>query len=333
MNKIDFETDLKNEILRLFRRWNIKVNPNKRTNKILLDYLTIRTKLISQKIRKVRFSPLFEEQLPRHPKRKEIQNIIEVAKNGKDLNAFQSKRLLQTNFHDHLLNEWSIYHFHLSPKKDKDPLLFSYVDEEQIIFLGTDTHKVGIFADNKWIEILHDHFPEVIEEFQDTGIKNITPNYTPEKRQEQWNKGYTLIGTKIRDVVYNSPGAGRVTSGHGMKVAKTANLISVWLIQIEKQLRNSIDEVCEYLNTLKEDAVFKIRIGARTIELIEDSTNSILLEFPAVFIDKSEIKTLATTDVQRKAGVSNHSLKFATINEEHEVKEVGSSISPPFFAR
>jgi hypothetical protein len=112
MKKIDFEADLKNEILIISKKMGFKIVENQDLNKMLLDYLTVRTKIIEQKHRNVFVNPDFLIELKNHPKKKEIETIIKYAADGKGLNVFQSRRVFQTNFHDHLQQEWNIYHFH-----------------------------------------------------------------------------------------------------------------------------------------------------------------------------------------------------------------------------
>jgi len=53
MKKIDFEADLKNEILIVSKNIGFKIAENQDLNNILLDYLTVRTKVIEPKHRNV----------------------------------------------------------------------------------------------------------------------------------------------------------------------------------------------------------------------------------------------------------------------------------------
>lgn len=118
MKKVDFEKDIKQEIQQVSKDIGFRISANQDFYKVLLDYLTVRTKIIEPKSRRILINPDFIKEIQSHPKKKEIEIIISYAKQGKDLNVFQSKKLLQSNFHDHLQNEWNIYHFHLSLDKD-----------------------------------------------------------------------------------------------------------------------------------------------------------------------------------------------------------------------
>ena len=297
MKILDFENDLKIEIQKLTKQIGFKISFKQDFEKIVLDYLTVRTKLIDSKRRNVKINPELVTEIFTSDKKKEITHIIKLAQNGGNLNPFLSKRSLQANFHDHLQNEWKIFHFHLSLQNDKkshfvkqvDSLLFAYIDKDEIIFLGTDKHKKGIFGDTKWIEILHDNFPETLEPFKtNSDILDINPKVNAQERQQLWNKGYTLGMTKIRDTIYNNPGIGRATSGHSLEVTMTTLEIMRWIKSLNEQLTESKVELCKLLNVDFEIAEFKIRINER-LELYEKTSDLFILKFPEILISKEDL--------------------------------------------
>ena len=297
MSRVKLEDDLKTALLAMSEQIGFKISSKKDLNETLLDYLTIKRKIIDPKPRQIRINPDFKPIIPNHLQAREIMAILHLSKTGGNLNMFQSKRLVQSNFHDHLLNEWNIFHFHLSLEKDKkskfykqvDQLLFAYIDDDQIIFLGTDKHTDGIFADPKWIEILHDHFPKVIEQYRDDSIEDVSPKVTAAERQRIWNHGYTLGMTKIRDVVYFSPGFGRTGSGHGLEVIRTGNKILRWIYAIQKQVTENHERICNTLNIPKNSTEFSVQFGENTLELVEKRSNLQILEYPQA-LDLNKLK-------------------------------------------
>lgn len=298
MNNYIFENQFKQEIHREAAKIGFKITSSKSFNDTLLDFLTVRLKLIDAKPRIAVMSPPLLNKFFTHPKRKEIEGIFNIAKQGGDLNRYQSKRLLESRFHDHLLNEWNIHHFHLSLKlkgKSKlesrgNELLFAYIDDQQILFLGLAKHTPGVFADIKWIEVLYDYFPKVLEPFEMKNWSDVNPKVNAEERQMLWDKGYTLGMTKIRDKVYFSPGLGRMTSGHGTEVVTIQGNIIRWMHKIDLQIVNSINELCIYLKTTKEKIDFNIIFGKDSLELVELSSQIKIFEFPEEFIPKEEIQ-------------------------------------------
>ncbi|WP_410007055.1 hypothetical protein [Aequorivita nionensis] len=293
MNNYIFENQFKQEIHREAAKIGFKIAASKSFKDTLLDFLTVRMKLIDNKPRIAIMSPPLLNEFFTHPKRKEIETIFNLAKYGGDLNRFQSKKLLESRFHDHLLNEWNIHHFHLSIKKVGigNELLFAYIDNCQILFLGLAKHTPGIFADIKWIEILHDHFPVVLEPFEMKNLKDVNPKVNAKERQILWDKGYTLGMTKIRDTVYFSPGVGRTTSGHGTEVVTLQGNIIRWMHKIDLQIKESINELSSYLKIPKEKIVFEINFGKETLELVENYSKRKILKYPEEFISSNDLKT------------------------------------------
>jgi len=243
-------------------------------------------KLIEIQNQKILINPDLIEEMLIGQKKREINYIINTAKSKGNLNYFLSKRALQSNFHDHLQSEWNIYHFHLSLEKDKrsdfvkqsNALLFAYIDDRYIVFLGIETHKKGIFGDLKWVEILHEKFQFVLEEYKDkSDIIDVT-KYNSEEIQALWSKGISLGFYKIKDVIYHSPGIGRTTSGHSMAVSTTTMHIMRWLKNMEKQLSNYKN----FTSVSDENINFKLRIKDK-IEIYEANSNSKIIEFPQIF--------------------------------------------------
>lgn len=285
-----FEQDLRNEIARIACVLGFKLNMDKRWDKLLLDFLTVRYKIINVKPRKVLVNPEFKKGLSQHPKSLEIGIILEYAKRGENLNYLQSKKLIQSNFHDHLQSEWQIHHFHLSFQrsgsrtfvKQVNNLLFAYIDDNHFVVLGTSKHEPGVFGDTKWIKVLHDHFPNLIDEFKGQTFENFWPKLTAIERQTLWNKGYSFGITQIGESLYRNPGVGRTTSGHSLSVVKSCNAFIRWLLSVSEQVSKYHNEILEFLMLKSSNAEFKIRISI-TIELFEVNSNKLILTYPELF--------------------------------------------------
>lgn len=291
MNRFDFEHDLKQEIHTQFDDYGVRIPIRSKLSDMLLDYLTIMKKIVIPKSRNVIISPLLKNKLKSHPKENEIKLLESLFKQGKDVNYFQSKRLFQTKFHDHLLYEWNIYHFHLGNTTEKnskfikqtDIMLFVYVTDETVVFLDTEKHAEGIFGDEKWLEILHDYYPELIEIYLDDTIKDVSPKLDSISRQTLWNKGYLIGMTKIRDKVYHSPGIGRSTSGHSVIVVKTSNEIIRWIHQLKKQFESKSNLICSAFGLKENDAFFRLVFGRETLEVIDNKSKLSILTYPNLF--------------------------------------------------
>lgn len=284
----DFESDLKNVLHTEFDGYGFRLPIRQKINDCLVDYLSIRKKLIFPRPRTVSICPPLLHDLPTHLKKKEIKFLESLFTEGRDANFFQSQRLFQSNFHDHLAYEWNIHHLHLSLEKEKKDnfykqvkqLLFVFVNDARAIFLGTDNHSNGVFGDIKWQEALHDHFPEIIAEFRDKRIVETYPKLNSAERQTLWDKGYSLPMTDIRGSVYHNPGMGRATSRHNLLVVRQTDEIMRWLFTVTGQFSKFYNSICEYLHTDPQKAKFKLRFGSKTFEIIELKSRQIVLTFP-----------------------------------------------------
>lgn len=294
--RIDFESDLKAEINKNFKRWGIKALREAPIDDYLLDYLSTMKKLVSSRRRVVKYSRALASQISNHPQRKAIEHIERLFTAGGNVNIFQSQRLIQTKFHDHLVYEWNIFHFHLSMTrpagsifvKQVNSLLFVYITDSEAVFLDVAKHSPGIFADVKWIEMLHDDFPDLIRQYEDirTSEHFLIPELNSEDRQALWNKGYSIGMTKIRNKMYRNPGLGRMTSGHNIFVRQNADRIWVWLYSVKNSFEIYNQDICKYLGVDNAKAVFKLRFGHSNLEIIEVTTNQVVLYYPNL-IDES----------------------------------------------
>ncbi len=141
---LDFKRDLLEEIIKASEEMGFRISRKKSFDDALIDYLTVRFKFIDPKVRRTVMSPPLLYDLFTHPKKDVIEHLFNLSKSGQDLNVFQSKKLLQSKFHNHMLNSWKIHHFHLSSKKDGksdfvkqgNELLFIYIDDDSALFLG-----------------------------------------------------------------------------------------------------------------------------------------------------------------------------------------------------
>jgi hypothetical protein len=99
-----------------------------------------------------------------------FNNLGVAVRNGDDLTPFQSKlRLNKADFHDQLLTDWGIHHFHLGSGQDPmdprfmkrtGPVLYAFLTEDRFLALSIDEH--GSWSDPQLLEVLHRNWPEVI---------------------------------------------------------------------------------------------------------------------------------------------------------------------------
>jgi hypothetical protein len=283
---MDLEFDLKMAMHLEFDTYSIRLPIRERLHDMLIDYLTVLRKMVVAKPRKVLVCEELAQSIHSHPKKREIEVLIRLFENGQNVNSYQSRRLFQSNFHDHLLYDWHIYHFHLSLEKDKksnfcrqvNDLLFIYIDDENAVLLGTEKHRPGIFGDQNWLERLYSSFPDILDQFI-SDFADVYPPLNAIERQDLWNKGYTIGMTKVFDKVIHSPGIGRMSSGHSIQSVMTADSICRWIGKFQEDVENFGDIIIEHFEFEKLPK-YRVRVGQKTFEIYEEKSNCTVLEFP-----------------------------------------------------
>lgn len=154
-----------------------------------------------------------------------IQNLEQKIVNGDSLVPHLSKYIFdidQARNNDPMLNEWSIYHFHI-PSSDgngffvtrSEDLLFAIVTSEQFIFLDVQPHSDSTGTYEPWIDI------EIIQKIESNYPDLIRPYYlgdgrTPLTNEERKNlrdrnANANIITASGKE--YRIPGRGSVSAG------------------------------------------------------------------------------------------------------------------------
>lgn len=97
---------------------------------------------------------------------------------GVNLNPFLSKLVKVLKAEDMMLYDWNMYHFHISNQMEKrsgfmersDYLLIAYVTSEAVYFIDIVPHseenKAHLWANKKYLQIIKENWPELIENYQ-----------------------------------------------------------------------------------------------------------------------------------------------------------------------
>lgn len=144
-----------------------------------IDYFKALKKLLPVKPRTILYSKEF---ICPDECKDGLSLVEEAITNGANLVPFMSRQVINPKYNDLLLNDWGIYHFHLSTKKDKDGfikrsawLLLAYIDENNAYFINVYPHnKPNLWTYQKMMEILYKNWPDVIEKFHFKGISELS---------------------------------------------------------------------------------------------------------------------------------------------------------------
>ncbi|WP_351001224.1 hypothetical protein [Shewanella sp. TB7-MNA-CIBAN-0143] len=123
---------------------------------------------------------------------------------------------------DPMLNEWSIYHFHIPPSDGNgsfvtrsNDLLFAIVTDDHFIFLDIQPHSNSTGTYEPWVDVgiiekIETHYPKLIEPYYiGDGRAPLTANQRKNLRDR--NANTNIITTAGKE--YRIPGCGSVSAG------------------------------------------------------------------------------------------------------------------------
>jgi len=166
---------------------------------------------------------------------------------GDDLTPFQSKRRLNADFHDHLLTDWGIHHFHLGAVDDAHdsrfvartgPVLYAFLTANRFLALCIDKH--GTWADPQLLQVLHSQWPEVIA-FCQVAEKVLNPLSRESEIRAFRQAGINAFVQLADGTVYRSLNeGGRVIDGTPLRVVMSANHLVATVRQIQKHINEML---------------------------------------------------------------------------------------------
>lgn len=173
-----------------------------------------------------------------------IQNLERKIANGETLVPHLSKYIFdidQARNNDPMLNEWSIYHFHIPPSdgsgsfvtRSKD-LLFAIVTDDQFIFLDVQPHSDSTGTYEPWIDIsiiekIESNYPDLIQPYY-LG-EGRTPLTNEQRKNLRAKNGNTnIITTSGKE--YRIPGCGSVSAGLPVNSIRQGDMATIFIDDI-----------------------------------------------------------------------------------------------------
>lgn len=294
----NLQNQLKEQILSYFEKnkffYGHKKNKNKaikklNTDKLLELYIYLQKRMITPIKRNVILSNELIYKITHKEINNDLINVINIIKmefeNGIDVNPRLSKSLEQISFNDKLLNDWNIYHLHLSNHKNNkeyyfydrtSQLLFIYLTNSTAYFLDIcDEHKNNpvIFSQQKLLKIIDDNWHDLLSKYCLNEIVSV--DVKDDLNRAIARDKNTFYFETINGKVYLSPGGGLTSAGtsqHCLKITDDIiNEIKTILYYYLKKYQSS--------NSIN-DLSFKIKLEKDKIILSEEKTN---MHFPIKF--------------------------------------------------
>ncbi len=245
--------EARKEIEKYFDKLCLKYE-GKDTRQILIDYFSLKHKLISCKKRSILKANHLEKKVESIGIREVFDDIQKKILEGTDLNPHLSTRILKPNNHDFILNEWKLHHLHLTNEKINssdyfvkrgDYLLFIHVQDFRIYLIDIIPHADKlVFAKKEFIRIIKRNWNDLHNQFLFGGGNMQLLNDLSELEIAKYRKQKfgLLMVTQVDDETY-MPGSGSTTSGHSLEAMRNFNAFCRRLYDIQNILNNSEEQI------------------------------------------------------------------------------------------
>ena len=196
--------DINLQCLRHLRKigWKEYDPCGRQLDEFLICFLNYYSRYLSECPRKVSFSKEFQ-----YPKDKDLKSgletILKTVRDGGSLSRFLSRQtLIDKCFsrYDAMLNEWNIYHFHLSDKivgnglvKRTRELLFAFVTDDSFYCIQIGDH--DSFTDTALLDIIHNNWPSLLEPFTIRSDVKLESVLTKDERKTLRRKRVNAVAT------------------------------------------------------------------------------------------------------------------------------------------
>lgn len=170
---------------------------------------------------------------------------------GGDVTPHLSKRLLESDYDDYLLNDWGIHHFHLGENIENSgfieragPLLFAYVTPTDVFCINVFPH--GVWAEQELIRILHRNWPDAISNFRLNGALSLERSLSNDDIAKLRKAGIQAL-IQIEGVVYGPMGGGYSSNGTStravLETIKYKKLVRALETHVKEHLPALVDEI------------------------------------------------------------------------------------------
>jgi hypothetical protein len=241
---IDLYADWIEMLRELLRQGGYVASPTDKPLEVAIKYFNVQLRDISATPRRVERarSLTFEPQYAAA-----IGEIERKSTAGEDLSPHLSKRLVDLNYHDSLLNDWGLHHLHLSttigPSGFVDrtgPLLFARVTDEAFYMVAVQDH--GGWTNRILLEEVLANWPELLEPFEMRGVVGLATDVS-EKDHAKLRKGNVQTFTTLSNgKVYFPMGGGYNTAGSNIHTVLEHNKWVKVFRNIESDVRATLED-------------------------------------------------------------------------------------------
>ena len=181
-----------------------------------------------------------------------LDEFISKAEKGESLIPFLSDKLMDASYSDGMLNDWGIYHFHLTRQfkpngwaKRSDYEIFAYVTDTDIYLLQVYEHKDPLlYCRRELVGIIYDNWPELLEKFHLKEVSGLSEKYDDEQYMKLREANISTFVELGENKVFGMIGGGYMSDGSFGEALRAADFWHNRLKEIEELFVENIDMLC-----------------------------------------------------------------------------------------
>lgn len=235
------------------------ITPSGRKNSIY-EYFNLQKRLVSRRPRKVVRAAEF--QCPAGYERA-LAEFEERVRRGGNLVPFLSDRIRQADSTDDLLNDWNIYHFHLTRQFRKDGFakrsdyeLFAWITENTMYFIQVYPHnKPYLYATQELVRIVYSNWPQLLEPYHLKDVVSLAEDMDDEQYSMVREAHATTFVQVEENQVYGLIGGGYMSDGSSGDALRSADHWHNCMKHYEIILRENMSVILTTMEKAKDGPV------------------------------------------------------------------------------
>ena len=237
------EIDLLNDFIQYLKNQINKTGFFSVNGDPIYAYFNLLKRLIEPKPRKVVKSKEFSYPKEYDLALEELENKITI---GQNLTPYMGTEIKNAEYNDRLLNDWNIYHFHLSRRVREDGFVqrsnyqvFAYITEDVCYLIQVYPHnKPHLYATQEIVKIIDDNWPELISANKMAGRPTLILDDNAYDTLRSANIS-AFVQTES-DTMFGMIGGGYSSNGYSLSALRQANHWIAVCMQIQKRIINGL---------------------------------------------------------------------------------------------
>ena len=240
---------------------------NVELDRALYQYFNVRKRQIDSRPRKLHKSREFK-----CPESYEeaLYYFEKKVNRGDSLLPFLSNKLFDASYSDGMLNDWNIYHFHLTRRFNKDGWakrsdyeLFAYVTDTDMYLLQVYEHQDPLLYWRKeLVKIINDNWPELLDKFHLKEVQGLTEEFDDEQYKQLREAHITTFVELGKNQVFGMIGGGYMSDGSSGEALRAADFWHNRLKIIQKIFIENMDILCGLIEQVveSESKEYKVKL-------------------------------------------------------------------------